>query len=105
MPTDVPTSFKVNKSELIQLERKEELLNPMLTRIREKKKKQIDQMIREVHDKHNQNQWEHQLQKVPSIQFEDGSSLESDEEDGTDPDSKEDGDISNPLASSKNSQS
>ena len=55
MPTDVPTSFKLNKSELIQLERKEEFINPKLTVIRKKKKKQIDQMIREVHDKHNQN--------------------------------------------------
>ena len=55
MPTNVPSSLKLNKSELIQLERKEEFINPKLTVIRKKKKKQIDQMIREVHDKHNQN--------------------------------------------------
>ena len=98
------SSIKRNNSQLIQAYKNEEKQNSKLVRLRKKKERHIDQMIKEVHEKHNQKKWENHLQKVSSLPFDEEESLESDEDDGTDPDSKDSDDISNPLASSENSK-
>ena len=103
MPIDIPTSCKRNNSQLITTYNDGENINPRLVRLRKKKKRDIDKMIENVHEKHNQQKWESHLEKVPSLPLEEEESEDSDEDDGTDPDSKVSDNVSNPLASSNNS--